>query len=308
MIIKNKKNMSYKVSCYEIYKSNKLGKGNYSEVFLGKCLDAEKIKKYNISDGLVAIKKINASNLTKNSNKKIRGEIEVMEIIKNNPHPNIVECYDIIDDIDTIYIVMEYCTDGDLNKYLGCPISENKAKLYFTQIVNGLIYLYENNIIHRDLKPKNILLSDDKKKVKLCDFGLSKITSGLPRINTICGSPLYMAPEILNQKEYDNKIDMWSVGIILYEMLFGFNPLIYCKDIEELKTYVNNNQIIIPPLDFKGNISKDCINVLKLLLEKFNKNRLGATDILQQDWLLKKKIKNTENIENEECDIFNFEY
>lgn len=308
MILNNKKNVTYKVSCYEVFKNNKLGKGNYSEVFLGKCLDLGKITKFKIINGFVAIKKINVANLNKNSLKKIKDEVKVMELIRDNPHENIVGCYDIIDDIDTIYIVMEYCVDGDLSRYLGCPISEHKCQNYFHQITKGLIYLYDNNIIHRDLKPKNILLTDNKRNIKLCDFGLSKITTNLTRVNTVCGSPLYMAPEILNHKEYDNKIDMWSIGIILYEMLFGYHPLIHCKDIDDLKNYLNEKNIDVPPKDFKGIISVDCENLLKLLLEKVDRNRIDVKKILDHKWINKKIFTHTENIGNEQCDIFNFEY
>lgn len=297
----------YKVSCYDIYKNHKLGKGNYSEVFLAKCNDQEKINKYGIKDGLVAVKKISISNLNAKSIKKIRDEIQVMDIIKKNPHPNIVSCYDVIDDIDTIYIIMEYCSDGDLNKYLGCPLPEKKVKLYFKQIIEGLEYLHNNNIIHRDIKPKNILLTNNKKNIKLCDFGLSKITNGLTRVNTICGSPLYMAPEILNQKEYNNTIDIWSLGIIVYEMLYGYHPLNDCKDLEDLKNFINNDQIKIPKENCENQISNDCINILSMLLEK-SSNRVNLNQIKNHNWLKNNiSVRKKDELDNSE-DIFDFEY
>lgn len=312
MNIKNKKLNPYKVSCYEIYRNYKLGEGNYSEVFLARCLDEEKISKYKIIDGMVAVKKISMINFNSKTIKKIKDEMEIMQLIKNNPHSNIVGCYDIIDDIDTVYIVMEYCVDGDLSKNLDYSMNEKIVKSYFSQIVNGLIYLSNNNIIHRDIKPKNILLTNDKKTIKLCDFGLAKIMTGLTRMNTICGSPLYMAPEILNQKNYTNTIDIWSIGIILFEMIFGYHPMVQCKDIEELKNYINENEIAIPPDNFNGTISVECVNILKLLLQKSDKDRINIQNILKHKWFNEVEILNenyiNNNIEQDNNEIFEFEY
>lgn len=303
------KSSTYKVGDYDIYKNQKIGNGNYSNVFLGKCCDNQIIQKYKIKDGLVAVKKITISNLSYKSITKIKDEIKVMQIIKQYPHPNIVSCYDVIDDIDVIYIIMEYCQDGDLNRYLGCQLQEEKVKSYFKQIIEGMEYLYNHNIIHRDIKPKNILLTDNKKTIKICDFGLSKITNGLKRVNTICGSPLYMAPEILNNKEYNYIIDIWSLGIIVYEMLFGYHPLIECKNVEELKYFVNNNKIQIPPNNVKTDVSIECLNMLTLLLEKSQEYRIKLDQIKNHEWLTKCSYnKKNELNENENNDIFDFEY
>lgn len=283
----------YKIGSYEINKNKKLGSGSYSVVYLGRSLTTDRI---------VAIKKINLSGTNENVTKMIKEEITIMEKIKKNPHENIVECIDIIDDIDTVYIIMEYCDGGDISKILGIPINEETAKNYFHQIVSGLKYLADNKIIHRDIKPKNILITNNNTKIKICDFGLAKIKESMSRIFTICGSPLYMAPELLREKSYDHGVDIWALGMILYELLFGHHPFYRCKDIEELKDTVNNDEIDIP----ENKLSKDCLQMLRLLLEKDDTVRVDLNSIKNHNWLKNIKPINNSNklIDEEDDEIF----
>lgn len=291
----------YKVSCYEIYKNRVLGTGSYSVVYLGKCLDNSKVNKYNLKDSMVAIKKINMTNLTDRAIKMIREEIRVSKQLMEDPHPHIITFVDIIDDIDTIYIVMEHCDGGDLSKLLIKPMRENIVKYYLDQIIDGLIYTSSRNIIHRDIKPKNILLTNNMTTIKICDFGLAKIKdSSMSRINTVCGSPLYMAPEILSEKNYNTGVDIWAVGMILYEMFYGFHPLYKCKDMDELKTYMKNNDIKIPQ---STHITIEGIKLLKSLLEKNDVMRITIQDIKDNVWLknikhddIKQKLNETPNV------------
>lgn len=283
----NNKGKTIKFSCYEIYKNKKIGIGNFSQIYLGKCLNTNTIKKNHIpEDGLVAVKILSLSNFDNTIKEKIKDEILIMQMIKKNPHPNIVNCYDVIDSGDFVYIFMEYCNGGDLNNLLGRPFDEKIAKKYLFQIVNGLSHLYNNNIIHADIKPKNVLVTNNKDTLKICDFGLSIILNSKKDenvcidTNILYGSPLYMAPELFNNNLYDYAIDIWSTGLILYEMIFGYHPLIYCNDIIELKKYILNNDISIP----KTNISSDCKNILKLFLDKNDKNRIKIKDILKHRW------------------------
>lgn len=275
----------YRIGCYEINKNNKLGTGTYSTVYAGISMDQETNRKYNIKDGIVAIKKISLLNISEKTSKMIKEEISIMERIKKNPHPNIITCIDIIEDTDTVYIVMEYCDSGDLNKLLGTPIKEDVVKFYFKQIVEGLVYMTENKIIHRDIKPKNILLTNNKTCIKICDFGLAKgFKDGLTRALTVCGSPLYMAPEILGEKSYSIGVDIWSIGMILHEMLFGYHPFYKCKDINELKTSVMNNSTIISPKK-KYQLSDNCLDLISKLLEKEETKRINLKDIGSHSWI-----------------------
>jgi serine/threonine protein kinase len=165
-------------------------------------------------------------------------------------------------------------------------IDEKYVQYYFSQLTNGLKYLYNMNIIHRDLKPKNILLTKGRRIIKIADFGLAKRIGHKQDLNsTMCGSPMYMAPEIINNSKYNNQTDLWSIGLIMYEMLFGQHPYSSCNDITELKDMVNNDDIKIPPDNTK--ISKDCAELLKCLLSKDVEKRMLWEDFFNNKWITK---------------------
>ena len=141
-------------------------------------------------------------------------------------HINIIKVFDLIidDNINNIYIILEYFEKGDLSKYLnGSCLEEPSVNNFSIQIKNGLEYLFNKNILHRDIKPQNILVSKNN-ILKITDFGLSRHINNNELMATLCGSPLYMAPEIIKNKQYTVKSDIWSFGIIIYEMLYGFIP------------------------------------------------------------------------------------
>ena len=264
---------------YYLNKGRILGSGKYSKVYIG----------YNINTKEpCAIKKIYLNTDIKISH--LRKEIDIMNNIKNNPHPNIIECLDIYEEKDFVYIVLEYCTCGDLSKLIKMPIQEKFVKFYFRQFNDGIQYLRDNNLYHRDLKPKNILITDNFKKLKIADFGLADYFEDN---NSICGSPLYMAPELLNKIGYSDKTDLWSIGLILYEMLYGMHPYNKCKNYNNLLKYNNNNVINIPPkLNSNIEVSFSCINLLKSLLKKETSERITWNDFIIHDW-----FKNQEELE-----------
>jgi serine/threonine-protein kinase ULK/ATG1 len=264
---------------YKIYLDKILGKGKYSNVYLGEIIENNKN---------IAIKKIKVNNLDFKQYKILQDEILIMNKIilyqkNDNKCKNIIDCYDIIENFDYIYIILEYCENGDLSKIDNLPLNEDKVKYYFKQLLNALLYLHNNNIIHRDIKPKNILLKNNYKDIVLCDFGYSKIKTGLTRINTICGSPLYMAPEIFNKDNYTEKIDIWSIGIILYELLYGIHPYSNCKDVSEINTVSKNlfsNDILK-----NINLSNNCVDLLHRLLDINVDTRISINQIYLHDWL-----------------------
>ena len=268
MIIKN----------YVVYKNfnNFLGKGTFSKVYKGQCIGNNKE---------VAVKIIKTKNIKLKTLKILEDEIKIMNIIQENPHPNIVECYDVIRDNNVIYIIMEYCDSGDLRSILGKPIKEQYTKFYFSQLANGLKYLDNINIIHRDIKPRNILLTHKRRVLKIADFGFAKQGDEISLYDTICGSPLYMAPEIMRQNSYNNQTDLWSIGMILYEMLFGFHPFERCRNITELNTKIKDEVIEVPPKDTKNKeISQECLELLNMLLQKDVKNRVTWYQFFNHNW------------------------
>ncbi|KAL0926206.1 hypothetical protein M5K25_002417 [Dendrobium thyrsiflorum] len=127
-----------------------------------------------------------------------------------------------------IFLVLEFCAGGDLAAYIKQHgrLHEPIVRKFMIQLGSGLSVLHSNHIIHRDLKPENILLSTPTSDavLKIADFGLSRVVHPGEFADAVCGSPLYMAPEVMQFQKYDNKVDMWSVGAILFELLNGYPP------------------------------------------------------------------------------------
>ena len=142
-------------------------------------------------------------------------------------HTNIISLLDVFTTNHNYYLIFEFCGYGDLKNYIyneNPILNEFEILQIMKQIKNGLQYLYKENIIHRDLKPQNILVTKNL-IIKISDFGFAKIYTEGSLTQTICGSPLYMAPEILTYKQYTELADLWSVGVILYEIMFKEVPI-----------------------------------------------------------------------------------
>lgn len=262
-----------------------LGKGSFSEVFLGRYIGDDEKLQY---DTPVAIKIIKTTNITTNARKIINDEIEIMKLIKKEPHPNIVDCYDVYQDSSKVCIIMEYCDSGSLKNIIKKPIKEKYIQFYFSQLANGLKYLSIKNIVHRDIKPRNILLTNNRRVLKIADFGFAKKIEGISLYDTICGSPLYMAPEMIRQDKYNTQTDLWSIGMILYEMLFGYHPYDNCKTIPELKDIIKTKDLEIPPSNNKNkDISDNCVSLLKKLLQKDVNKRISWDDFFNHSWINK---------------------
>lgn len=139
-------------------------------------------------------------------------------------------------------------------------LSEDTAYKYFKQVIKAVEFLHENNLIHRDIKPENILLTKND-KVKLCDFGCCvDIKQGYRE--TFCGTFEYMAPEIIKELPYNQAVDIWSLGILLYELLHGFSPFSNRTDNQRDLSEIFKN-ILINNLNFKNNISQSCKDLIK---------------------------------------------
>lgn len=262
--------MSYKIGPYLYYKPA-IGKGSFSRVYQG----------YNVtSKQPVAVKKISKDALKKMSISRLNKEIE---LIKKLDHPNIVRFFDVIQYNTDIYIISEFCDGGDFSTLLKTPLSESMTKFYFRQLVEGLRYLQANNIVHRDLKPKNILLTkiDNTDILKIADFGFACQFEQSVMLETLCGTPLYMAPEIVKRNKYTPQTDLWSLGVILYEMLFHSHPYGKPYNLLDLIKKVEKNKIIMP----KNNLSSDCESLLTGLLQVDPKKRISWEDLFAHPWL-----------------------
>lgn len=173
---------------------------------------------------LVALKSLNKECLTDEVQKqKLMKEVNLLLKLR---HDNVVKIYETIETKKHIIIVMELCAGGDLLNYVRKRrrLKEPVAKKIFKQIIDGLKYIHSKYVAHRDIKLDNILL-DGKGQVKIADFGVSKQSTPGVKMRDQCGTPAYIAPEILRNKNgYTFAVDLWSAGVVLYAMLYGTVP------------------------------------------------------------------------------------
>tara|TARA_B110000208_G_scaffold66268_1_gene86012 strand:- start:2021 stop:3115 length:1095 start_codon:yes stop_codon:yes gene_type:complete len=261
---------------YIIY--NKIiGNGAFSIIYLGEIYLTRK----KIAIKCVKLNKINS--------KIVNREINIM---KKLDHINIIKLIDSFKIDNKVYIILEYCNFGDLyNIIQKKKFNEKKYQDIFRQIMSGIRYLQSKNINHRDLKPHNILLTNDY-TVKICDFGFA---SDNDLSTTICGSPLYMAPEILRYEKYTSKAELWSLGIILYQLIYKKTPFKNCKNINDLVNNINNFEL---NLKYKEYLSKNIIDLLsRLLIVDYNK-RITWNDFFNHEWFNINKIIPNPKIKN----------
>jgi serine/threonine protein kinase len=265
---------------------SKIGKGSFSKVY--KALD-------NITNTYVAVKKIECVDLSSDMKRRLDYEID---IYKKLDHPNIIKLYDVIrnETKHRIYIILEYCENGTLHELITKKqLTELQILDYFTQLRNAFKYMTICRIMHRDLKPQNLLICNDYKTIKLGDFGFAKeIGSENDMVETLCGSPLFMAPEIIMREKYTMKADLWSLGLILYKLIYGFHPFEDCKNLYELVTKIKNRPIIFAPyrpISESANriantkiINNDCLCLLKKLLQINYAQRINWDDFLTHKW------------------------
>ncbi|CAH8853575.1 unnamed protein product [Trichobilharzia szidati] len=242
--------------------SHLLGRGTYGLVYMGKKFGSCK---------LVAIKCMMKSRLGKQAQDNLVSEISILKTLE---HPHIVCMLDFTWDASYVYIIMEFCGGGDLGRFLKQKrkLDELLVQHFLQQLALALQYLKSKNIIHMDLKPQNILLTSfNNPTLKLADFGFAKCIEGTAHMNEVRGTLLYMAPEIYCEGVYHPSCDLWSVGIILYECLFGAPPY-GNANIQQLKEIlVKDDPIEVPQTN---EISKPCAALIRDLLKRKPSERL----------------------------------
>ncbi|CAD8055698.1 unnamed protein product [Paramecium primaurelia] len=212
--------------------------------------------------------------------------ISESEILKNLDHPNIVKILEIFNDVQNIYIITECLCGGELIERVRTITNYNEdiAKQYMQQILSAMVYCHNRKIVHRDLKPENILFDDNdiNSNLKIIDFGASeKMIS--KKLTTKIGTPYFLAPEILRPNGYDEKVDVWSCGIILYILLIGKAPFRGKNQLETLQLAQKAN------LNFSGKhwnkISPEAIDLIKLMIQKDPHKRISMKDALNHIWI-----------------------
>lgn len=257
-----------------------IGKGSFSKVFYA--INLDKGIKY-------AIKRLDISKIDRKMIKRIECEIDIMKVMD---HPNIVKCYDVVTTERYIYLFLEYCDKGTISDYIKkIDLSEEEIRQYIFQLKEGLSYLRLKKIMHRDLKTTNILLfsNDDTHILKIADFGFAKYyddKNDHELEHTICGTPLYMAPEIILSKKYSSKSDLWSIGVIIYEMIYHNYPYMANNIIDLLKK-IQCEEIIY---DSK-NISAECLDLIKSLLVVYPEKRISWANFVSHVWFSVVKLE-----------------
>ncbi|XP_016555160.1 serine/threonine-protein kinase ATG1t isoform X3 [Capsicum annuum] len=257
----------YKLTC-------KLGGGSSSTVWKAEHRKTGKV---------VALKQIDRFNLTRQLKNCLDCELTFLSSVQ---HPNIIRLFNVFEAENSVFLVLEFCAGGDLASYIHNHgrVQECVARKFMKQIVAaGLEVLSMHQIIHRDLKPENILLSTTENDpiLKIADFGLSRILNPNDLAETVCGSPFYMAPEILQFKKYDDKVDMWSLGAILFELLNGYPPFRGSSSVQNIKSSLclPFAEPILPQLH------PDCIDLCSRLLSINPENRISFEEFFQHDFL-----------------------
>lgn len=258
--------------------SGQIGSGSFSVVWLAR---------HRVHGVEVAVKEIVMEKLSNKLQESLLSEIVILKRIK---HPNIIAMHDIIEASRRIYLILEYCRGGDLSMYIQRHgrVSEAVAKHFMQQLANGLQVLRDHNLIHRDLKPQNLLLSttDDNSVLKIADFGFARSLQPLGLAETLCGSPLYMAPEIMQLQKYDAKADLWSVGAILFQLVTGKTPFTGNTQIQLLQNIVKSNDLRFPE---DINLSHECVDLCKKLLRRNPVERLTFEEFFNHPFLLQSK-------------------
>jgi serine/threonine protein kinase len=253
-------NSSSPIRCFSISREKKydnlelirlIGRGTFSQVFLSK----EKR-----SGETMAVKIMDLRRFEEEFNSEV-------SIMMNLTHQGVNVGYlssETDEDNETGYIYMDYVPFPTLSEYLEktcCGLKEHEAFIIFQNLVNTIEEIHSCNIAHKDLKPENIFVDPDSYDVSVIDFGLSTVVEENKLEKKFCGSPLYMAPEMLNKEQYDPILtDIWSIGVILYEMLIGCNPWSAAENLDDLIELVSK-------IDFPSFLSNNSVALLSGLLK-----------------------------------------
>ena len=253
-----KKKMKIKLKDYEQLKT--VGLGSYGRV---------RLCKHKKTGDIFVMKILKKNEIIKQ--KQVDHVYSEFNILINLKHPFIVQLLGYnFDDPKYVYFILEYIQGGELFTLLRTkrtfPIPQ--ARFYIAHIITIFEYLHSKNIVYRDLKPENILINKNG-YLKLTDFGFAKQLEN-EKTYTLCGTPEYLAPEIILNKGHGKAVDWWTLGILLYEMLVGIDPF---SDDEPMKTY---QKILKGKINFPKTINKDAKSLIKHLLTQDTSKRFGC--------------------------------
>jgi serine/threonine protein kinase len=264
-----------------------IGKGAFGKVTLGI---------HKLTGKQVAIKTIEKNYMQDDfSKRKVFQEVYLLKKIK---HSNVIRLLEVFESSKHLLMVMEYAGGGDLLRLIKrkAKLQESDAKFIFKQIAYGLAHIHCRSVIHRDIKLDNILL-DCEKGVKICDFGVSKIIKKGQVIQEQCGTPAYLAPEIIIDKGYEGFfVDIWSLGVLLYAMLCGTVPF-KASNLDDLHKLILKGEFTFP-----NELTSEAQALVRGMIKLEPKDRLTIPQILSHAWLKETNDDESEEEENEEDD------
>ena len=232
-----------------------------------------------------AVKVVTKSKLTKEDEIALKDEIDVLNELK---HEHIIRLYDVYEEPSYYYLVTEQMKGGELFDRIVSKsfYNEKEARDVCAILFESLGYCHSKSVAHRDLKPENLLLQseDNDSAIKIADFGFAKRVLTPNSLTTQCGTPGYVAPEILEGVAYDTKSDMWSLGVIIYILLGGYPPFIE-QNQRELFRKIRKGQYEFHD-EYWGGVSKDAKNLISSLLTVDPAKRLSAKEALEHKWML----------------------
>ncbi|NWS71412.1 AURKA kinase, partial [Crotophaga sulcirostris] len=251
-----------------------LGKGKFGNVYLAR----EKQSKF-----ILALKVLFKTQLEEAGvEHQLRREVEIQSHLR---HPNILRLYGYFHDFARVYLILEYAPRGEVYKELQKlgKFDEQRTATYITELADALLYCHSKNVIHRDVKPENLLLSSNG-ELKIADFGWS-VHAPSSRRTTLCGTLDYLPPEMIEGRTHDEKVDIWSLGVLCYEFLVG-KPPFEAQTYQETYRAISRVEFRFPPFVTEG--ARDLIS--KLL--KHNPfHRLPLKDVLLHPWITANSTK-----------------
>lgn len=261
----------------------RLGKGHFAEVFL--CIEKSSGSRYAV--------KIFTKTPGMQERSKQEGLQQEIAVLMGVSHPNVLCLKDTFDEPKAVYLVLELAAEGELFNFIVMKqkLNESETRRLFTQLFQGIKYLHDRNIVHRDIKPENILMVDRDLHVKLADFGLAKIIGEESFTTTLCGTPSYVAPEILadtKQRKYTKAVDIWSLGVVMYICLCGFPPFsdeLFSKDFP----YTLSQQIKSGRFDYPSpywdSVGDPALDLIDSMLVVDPERRFTIDQCLSHPWM-----------------------